>query len=112
MGYWVAILVFGMAQKILSLWSARRALDSGRDTEANAVSGPIECKQIPTPLSSISYALRTYIVVPASFTPIFSHHQRLLYGHSIPKRLDFLIVSGFWILCVLLACVNYNGAIR
>ncbi|GJP94186.1 ferric reductase transmembrane component 4 precursor [Aspergillus niger] len=112
MGYWAAILVFGMAQKILSHWSARRAFDSGRDTEANAVSRPIECKQIPTPLSSIFYALRTHIVVPASFTPIFSHHQRLLYGHSVPKRLDFLIVSGFWILCVLLACVNYNGAIR
>ena len=112
MGYWGAILGLGMVQKILSFWTVRRTMDPRRDTEANAVPGPIEHKQIPSPLSSTIHALRTHIVVPSSFTPKLPHHQRLLYGHCIPKRLDLIIVFGFWLLCVLLACVNYDGDTR
>ncbi|GLB06464.1 hypothetical protein AtubIFM57258_001772 [Aspergillus tubingensis] len=112
MGYWGAILGLGMVQKILNFWTVRRTMDPRRDTEANAVPGPIEHKQISRPLSSTIHALRTHIVVPASFTPKLPHHQRLLYGHCIPKRLDLIIVFGFWLLCVLLACVNYDGDTR
>ncbi|GAQ35739.1 ferric reductase family protein [Aspergillus tubingensis] len=111
-GYWGAILGLGIVQKILSFWTIRRTMDPRRDTEANADSGPIEHKQISRPLSSTIHALRTHIVVPASFTPKLPHHQRLLYGHCIPKRLDLIIVFGFWLLCVLLACVNYDGDTR
>ncbi|OJJ68104.1 hypothetical protein ASPBRDRAFT_159799 [Aspergillus brasiliensis CBS 101740] len=109
MAYWAAILVLGMVQKNHNFWSIRRTIEPRRDSEANAVSVP---KKTSGPVSSVLHALRTHIVVPASFTPIMSHHQRLLYGHSIPRRLDLLIVSGFWVLCILLACIKYDGNIR
>ncbi|RAH59681.1 ferric reductase transmembrane component 4 precursor [Aspergillus piperis CBS 112811] len=112
MGYWAAILGLGMVQRILSFWRIRRTMDPRRDTEANAVSGPIEHKQISHHLSSTIHALRTHIVVPAALVPKLPHHLRLLYGHCIPKRLDLIIVFGFWLLCVLLACVNYDGDTR
>ncbi|GKZ35479.1 hypothetical protein AbraIFM66950_006141 [Aspergillus brasiliensis] len=112
MGYWAAILIFGMVQKILSLWSIKQTIEPHRDTEANAVSAPMEPKKISGPLSSIFHALRTHIVVPASFAPILPHRQRLLYGHSLPRQLDLLTISGFWILCIVLACIKYDGNTR
>ncbi|KAL4980874.1 hypothetical protein BDW66DRAFT_146657 [Aspergillus desertorum] len=53
--------------------------------------------------------VKTYIALPASFTSFLTNHQQLFWYHTIPRRLDSLIVFGFWALCIILACVDYQS---
>jgi hypothetical protein len=61
-----------------------------------------------TPLNTLHY-VKTYIALPASFGPFLTNHQQLFWYHAIPRRLDRLIVLGFWALCIILACVDYQS---
>ncbi|KAL2443879.1 Ferric/cupric reductase transmembrane component B [Exophiala dermatitidis] len=96
MGYWGLILSLGMFAKawnLLSEYRWNRKIKAGLATAR----GP----------NAISHFFKTYFVVPATFAPFISNHQRLWYLHSIPKRLDSIIVGGFWILCIITSCTSY-----
>ncbi|CAG8200313.1 unnamed protein product [Penicillium salamii] len=89
MGYWASVLVLGMISK------ACVTLQGG--------------SQKRTPLESLCHLWRTHLTVPATFAPFSSKHQQLWYSHAIPKRVDSLIVCGFWIVTIFLNCVNYES---
>jgi hypothetical protein len=89
MGYWAGVLVFGMFSKA---WTV---LQGG--------------SQRRTPLESLCHRFRTHITVPATFAPFISRHQQLWYSHAIPKRVDSLIVVGFWAVTIILSCVKYES---
>ncbi|KAE8416081.1 ferric reductase like transmembrane component-domain-containing protein [Aspergillus pseudocaelatus] len=110
MGYWGGILVLGMMAKLMGLVSSQRRAPSRRDAESNIASQDMNQKQTkPKAGASVLHYLRTYFVVPASFAPIVPHHQQLYYWHTVPRRLDLLIVLGFWALCIILGCVDYQS---
>ncbi|BAE62586.1 ferric reductase transmembrane component 4 precursor [Aspergillus flavus] len=110
MGYWGGILVLGMMAKLMGSVSSQRRAPSCRDAEPNIALQSMHRKQTkPKAMTSVLHYLRTYFVVPASFAPILPHHQQLYYWHTVPRRLDLLIVLGFWALCIILACVDYQS---
>ncbi|KAB8268211.1 ferric reductase like transmembrane component-domain-containing protein [Aspergillus minisclerotigenes] len=110
MGYWGGILVLGMMAKLMGSVSSQRRAPSCRDAESNIALQSMHRKQTkPKAMTSVLHYLRTYFVVPASFAPILPHHQQLYYWHTVPRRLDLLIVLGFWALCIILACVDYQS---
>lgn len=65
--------------------------------------------QMKSLLESLCHRFRTHIIVPATFAPLSSKHQQLWYSHAILKRVDSLIVLGYWALTVLLSCVQYDS---
>ncbi|KAL3481224.1 ferric reductase NAD binding domain-containing protein [Aspergillus californicus] len=87
MGYWGGILVLGMVVKAWNFVASRTKM---------------------TP-SFLTHFIDTYFVLPASFAPAVPHHQQLLYSHTVPRRLDSIIVFGFYALCIVLACVDYQS---
>ncbi|KAJ6027669.1 FAD-binding 8 [Penicillium canescens] len=89
MGYWANVLVFGMFSKA---WTV---LQGG--------------SQRRSPLESLYHRFRTHITVPATFVPLSSRHQQLWYSHAIPKRVDSLIVFGFWAVTIILSFVKYES---
>ncbi|KAJ6008825.1 FAD-binding 8 [Penicillium canescens] len=89
MGYWAGVLVFGIFSKA---WTV---LQGG--------------SQRRSPLESLYHRFRTHITVPATFVPLSSRHQQLWYSHAIPKRVDSLIVFGFWAVTIILSCVKYES---
>ncbi|KAJ5113971.1 FAD-binding 8 [Penicillium angulare] len=89
LGYWAGVLVLGMFSK---LWIV---LQKGA--------------QKRSPLESLCHYFRTYVTVPATFAPISTKHQTLWYSHAIPKRVDSLIVFGFWAVTIILSCVRYDS---
>ena len=110
MGYWGGILVLGMMTKLMGSVSSQRRGPSRRDGESNIALQNMHQKQTkPKAVASALHFLRTYVIVPASFAPILPHHQQLYYWHTVPRRLDLLIVLGFWALCIVLGCVDYQS---
>ncbi|KAB8256537.1 ferric reductase like transmembrane component-domain-containing protein [Aspergillus pseudonomiae] len=110
MGYWGGILVLGMMAKLMGSLSSQRRVPSHQDAESSVTSQNMRRKQNkPKAVASMLHSLRTSFVVPASFAPILSHHQQLYYWHTVPRRLDLLIVLGFWALCIILGCVDYQS---
>ncbi|KAL4754497.1 ferric reductase like transmembrane component-domain-containing protein [Aspergillus terricola var. indicus] len=110
MGYWGGILVLGMIAKFVSFISTHRhghtSTPSSRDTESNSVRHAKPSRGL---LSTPLHYIKTYIALPASFAPFLASHQQLFWYHIIPRRLDLLIVFGFWALCIILACVDYQS---
>ncbi|KAL4736470.1 ferric reductase NAD binding domain-containing protein [Aspergillus similis] len=110
MGYWGGVLVLGMVAKFVSFISTRRhghaSTSSSRDTESNSIR---HAKHTRGLLSTPLHYVKTYMALPASFAPFLTNHQQLFWYHTIPRRLDLLIVFGFWALCIILACVDYQS---
>lgn len=106
MGFWGGILVLGT---VANLWKTLtvKPYSSVKDLEGTAPSRE-------SPPSTLVHWLRTHLIIPAT---ISSHpfHQKMFMWNTIPKRLDMLIVAGFWIVSILLGCVDYlsfNGNIQ
>ncbi|PYH89331.1 ferric reductase transmembrane component 4 precursor [Aspergillus ellipticus CBS 707.79] len=105
MGYWGCILVLGMMAKAWTFIKTSMALRTGDAEKAT----PGQRHKALAPLATILHFLRTYAVIPATFSPFLSNHQQLFLFHTIPKRLDFIIVLGFWVVAVSMACVDYQS---
>ncbi|KAJ0421145.1 ferric reductase transmembrane component 4 precursor [Aspergillus carlsbadensis] len=80
------------------------------DTESSGVVSQekrvgVLSRLIDTPM----HLLRTYLVMPASFAPFLTNHQQVYYWHTIPRRLDSIIVFGFCALCIILGSVDYQS---
>ncbi|KAL4995175.1 ferric reductase NAD binding domain-containing protein [Aspergillus recurvatus] len=110
MAYWGGILVLGMFARFISFVSTRRpghtSTSSSRDAEAN---GNRQADPSRGLLLAPLHYVKTYIALPASFAPFLPNHQQLFWYHTIPRRLDLLIVFGFWALSIILACVDYQS---
>ncbi|KAL4964219.1 ferric reductase family protein [Aspergillus stella-maris] len=104
-GYWGGILVLGMIAKFIGLLSSKR--QASPDMESTGHQKGQEKKTWGI-LSKPMHLLQTYVVIPASFAPYLNNHQQLYFYHTIPRRLDLLIVFGFWALCILsYACLPF-----
>ncbi|RAK95283.1 ferric reductase family protein [Aspergillus ibericus CBS 121593] len=104
MGYWGGVLALGMISKAWKMAHAFLRLSTGSDAEKRSGSG-----RALGPISAAAHFVRTYIIIPASFAPFLSNHQQLFLYHTIPKRLDTLIVFGFWAVAIILSCVDYES---
>lgn len=106
MGYWGGVLALGMIVKAWKFVRSSMRLSHSGDAEKNSA-GPRS--KAFAPVAAVAHFMRTYFVIPASFAPYLSNHQQLFLFHTIPKRLDMLIVFGFWAVSIILSCVNYQS---
>ncbi|KAI2974183.1 hypothetical protein CBS147323_1572 [Aspergillus niger] len=106
MGYWGGVLALGMIVKAWKFVRSSMRLSHSGDAEKNSA-GPRS--KAFAPVAAVAHFMRTYFVIPASFAPYLSNHQQLFLFHTIPKRLDMLIVLGFWAVSIILSCVNYQS---
>jgi hypothetical protein len=110
MGYWGGILLLGMVDRFAGFVTSGQCTLTLQDAESsgavrrNKRTG-ILAKLIDIPM----HYLRTYLVMPATFAPFLTNHQQVYYWHTIPRRLDSIIVFGFWALCIILGCVDYQS---
>ncbi|KGO39956.1 FAD-binding 8 [Penicillium expansum] len=103
-GYWGAVLVLGMMSKAWTVFFSRWSVCGLCDPETRS---SLQSKK--GPLASLFHFLRTHIIMPASLAPAIPNHQQLWLSHALPKRVDTLIVLGFWIVSILLSCVGYDS---
>ncbi|KAJ5373542.1 FAD-binding 8 [Penicillium concentricum] len=103
-GYWGAVLVLGMMSKAWTVFFSRRSVRGSCDPETRP---GLQSKK--GPLASLFHSLRTHIIMPATFAPAIPNHQQLWLSHALPKRVDTLIVLGFWIVSIILSCVGYDS---
>lgn len=108
LGYWGGVLVLGMVSKAWSVFFSMRSAHGTRDLEARNGSQNTQKKAFG-PLASFYHFLRTHVTVPATFAPYLSNHQQLWFSHAVPKRVDTLIVFGFWAVSIILGCVDYES---
>ncbi|CAK7221776.1 hypothetical protein SBRCBS47491_004643 [Sporothrix bragantina] len=112
LGFWGGIMVLGMLHKIATVvlaFFADRRLSSRRDAEgAGAMAAP-SAPAAAGPLAKTWHLIRTWFIIPAGFAPFSEYHQRYVYWHTIPRRLDLLIVSAFWITAIVLSFVRYDS---
>ncbi|RAL11189.1 ferric reductase family protein [Aspergillus homomorphus CBS 101889] len=107
MGYWGGILVLGM---IVKAWNSLRAQHNSPGRGDSEKSGFYSAgRKFCAPVAAVSHFLRTNFVIPASFAPALSNHQQLFWFHTIPKRLDLLIVFGWYAVCIILSCIDYQS---
>ncbi|KAJ5732357.1 FAD-binding 8 [Penicillium malachiteum] len=107
MGYWGGVLVLGMISKAKTVFSSKRATRGTYDPETRLGMRNVATKK--NPIVSAYHAFRTYIMMPATFAPTSDRHQQLWWSHAIPRRVDSLIIFGFWAVSIFLGCVNYES---
>ena len=111
MGYWAGILVLAMIHK---LWTVvletleSRKLHKDLEGGSNASTSLFNTSRFGA-VGHAWHTLRTWIIIPAGLAPFVHKHQRLVAGWGImPRRLDMLIVVGYWIVVIVLCCVGYD----
>lgn len=103
MGFWGGVLLLGITANLFSTLSASLASAKGKQS----INGKPRSNRLSfNPIATLSHWSRLYVIVPAAFG---RHHQRRLMWCTIPKRLDLLIVIGFWALIIILNCVSYGA---
>lgn len=111
MGYWGGILLLAMIHK---LWTVTlETLESRKLRKDLEGGGNLRPSLFNTSrFGAVGHAwhrLRTWVVIPAGLAPFVHKHQRLVAGWGlVPRRLDLLIVTGYWIVVIVLACVSYD----
>ncbi|KAL1889476.1 hypothetical protein Sste5346_008854 [Sporothrix stenoceras] len=112
LGFWGGIMVLGMVHKIVTVvlaFFADRRLSSRRDVEGAGTIAAPSAPSAADPLAKTWHLIRTWFIIPAGFAPFSEHHQRYIYWHTIPRRLDLFIVSAFWITAIVLSFVRYDS---
>ncbi|EPE07050.1 ferric reductase transmembrane component 4 precursor [Ophiostoma piceae UAMH 11346] len=111
MGYWAGILVLAMIHKA---WTVTLETLESRKLHKDLEGGSSRSTSLfnTSRFGAVGHAwhkLRTWIIIPAGLAPFFNKHQRLVAGWGImPRRLDMLIVIGYWIVVIVLCCVGYD----
>ncbi|CAK7232407.1 hypothetical protein SCUCBS95973_008250 [Sporothrix curviconia] len=110
LGFWGGIMALGMLHKVVSVAIShvndRRLLASRHDAEGAGVT--VAPAAPAGPLAKSWHWIRTWFIIPAGFAPLSEHHQRRVYWHTIPRRIDLLIVGAFWIVAIILSFVRYD----
>lgn len=109
-GFWAGVILLGIASNCWITWTSRqrgRRLwlihdeeEGQRDRRFSESHG-----LLLAPFHWLVHQIRTHILVPAT---LGTYHQRLFYWCTIPSRAETIVVSSFWVLSTVLACINYK----
>ncbi|KAK8201321.1 ferric reductase like transmembrane component-domain-containing protein [Phyllosticta paracitricarpa] len=102
MAYWGAIVFLGIVANVFRQFRSKYyegATDDVQGEHQTSKSGTIT-----ESTSTVYWWLQSHVVIPAT---IGTYHNRLLHWCTIPKRLEIIILTGFWVLCIILCCAKY-----
>lgn len=94
-GYWGTILLIGIISQLCS--TLLPASTSRPDTEG--------ARAKVRPFAKFTHWINTHFIL----APIFGNrHRRLLLGCQVLTRLQAFVIYGYWLLSLILCCVNYR----
>ena len=101
-GYWGCILVIGMISNLiitLTSWKSSRS-------RSDVAGGASRTIALPPPVNAAWQWVRAHFVIPSA---LMTYHRRPLFAWQIPTRIEALVVIMYWIISLVLCCVNYNA---
>ncbi|KAJ4862477.1 ferric reductase like transmembrane component domain-containing protein [Trichoderma breve] len=106
-GFWGGILLIGMLRRLITYIVESRLSPLSTDPEDL---GAADSREKPTAgTKSLAYMysrIRKHLTIPSGLPP---YHSQLLFGCTIPTRIESLVIISCWILNFVLCCVNYRG---
>lgn len=107
MGYWLGIMFIAAIFRIISYASNRRGSTPWKAADDHGATAQQSTGRWPLK-NRIGRFIRHHFMDPPGLHPVLSNHHELFYGSTIPNRLDLLIVTIFWCLCVIFCAVKYD----
>ncbi|KAL6904502.1 ferric reductase like transmembrane component domain-containing protein [Trichoderma evansii] len=105
-GFWGGVLVIGALHRLITLISESRLSPSSTPEDI----GLADSREKPTeknrPFASLYSWIRKHIITPSALPP---YRRQLLFGCTIPTRIEGFIVLSYWVVSFVLCCVNYRG---
>ena len=106
-GFWGAILIIGMLHRSIALLQERRLPFPPTSLEDMGLADDRKkSARWPHHISSLYSWISQQVVIPSAFSP---YRRELLFGCTIPTRLESFVVLSYWIVSLILCCVNYRG---
>ncbi|KAH9845371.1 ferric reductase transmembrane component 4 precursor [Teratosphaeria destructans] len=106
MGFWGGILLIGtVANACAALSRPQGSTTSPRGPDQ----APAAARRPNVPWTAIAHFIRTHCTVPAAFGSRFPYASRHFAWLTIPKRSDFLIITSWWIVAIVLSFVRYDS---
>ncbi|KAL7808709.1 ferric reductase NAD binding domain-containing protein [Trichoderma gracile] len=106
-GFWGIVLLFGTLHRLITHILESRVLPSSTGPEDTGSADSREKTGAGTKsLGHLYSRIRKGLTTPSVFPP---YHRQLLFGCTIPTRLEFFIVASYWIVSFVLCCVNYRA---
>lgn len=108
-GFWGLVLVVGMVHNLVTQIQERRLGPPQPTVEDNGAS---DTRRTSTTTQGAgagtrAYAwLRKYVITPSSLPP---YHRQVVFGCTIPTRLQSIVIYAFWILNIVLCAIDYRG---
>lgn len=101
-GFWGGLLFLGMMKNAFDVFIARRFEQYHADSESLARAPSVFSSKAGTAWTIFNQ----HLVLP--FT-VGTHHQRKLWGCTIPTRMVSIVVGAYWVLNLILCAVTYDA---
>jgi hypothetical protein len=98
-GFWGTVLLAGMLNNAFNALWHHRVSHSSRDAEQAGGSN----HRAVGPVFGAWHWIKTHVIIPSSFG---TYHRRLLYGFSVPTRIEAFIIWAYWAISLILCAVN------
>ncbi|KAL7786013.1 ferric reductase like transmembrane component domain-containing protein [Trichoderma afarasin] len=106
-GFWGGILLIGMLRRLITHIIESRSSPLSSDPEDLGAADSREKSTAGTKSLTYMYSrIRKHLTIPSGLPP---YHSQLLFGCTIPTRIESLVIISCWILNFVLCCVNYRG---
>ncbi|PNP51817.1 hypothetical protein THARTR1_07586 [Trichoderma harzianum] len=106
-GFWGGILLIGTLRRLITHITESRLSPLSTDPEdLGAVDSRKKSAAGANSLTYMYSRIRKHLTIPSGLPP---YHSQLLFGCTIPTRIESLVIISCWILNFVLCCVNYRG---
>ncbi|RFU79737.1 ferric-chelate reductase [Trichoderma arundinaceum] len=105
-GFWGVILVIGTLHRLITYISERRLPPSSTSPEDTGTAD--SRKKSTAKIQSITYLyswISKNLSTPSALPP---YRRQLLFGCTIPTRIELFVVLSYWVVSFVLCCVNYR----
>ncbi|KAL6701451.1 ferric reductase NAD binding domain-containing protein [Trichoderma pleuroticola] len=106
-GFWGGILLIGTLRRLITHIIESRLSPLSTDPEDLGAADSRKKSAAGTNSFTYMYSrIRKHLTIPSGLPP---YHSQLLFGCTIPTRIESLVIISCWILNFVLCCVNYRG---
>lgn len=106
-GFWGGILVIGALHRLIEFINESRLPPSSNSPEDI---GSADSREKSTAraqkIANLYSWINKHLLTPSTLPP---YRRQLLFGCTIPSRIESLVVFSYWVINFVLCCVNYRG---
>ncbi|TFB00153.1 Ferric reductase transmembrane component 3 [Trichoderma ghanense] len=106
-GFWGGVLLVGTLHRLAAHFLESRQLPLPTGPEDTGSADSREKSRAGTKSLAYLYSqVRKRLTTPSVFPP---YHRQLLFGCTIPTRIELFVVASYWVVSFVLCCVNYRA---